>query len=61
MANDEEPLLRNFRELQPSDKNTKLFHVNPSTSLFSTLLPLKREFNLIASSEENLYLKQSNN
>ncbi|KAF2880446.1 hypothetical protein ILUMI_25724 [Ignelater luminosus] len=37
----EEPLLRNFRNIQPLG-NRRLFHINPSGSKYSTLLPISR-------------------
>lgn len=35
----EKPLIRNFRNVQPLQNRT-VFHVNPSTSQYATLLPV---------------------
>lgn len=42
MDTNDEPLIRNFRTVQPLEKR-RLFHVSPSGSKYSTLLPVPQD------------------
>lgn len=42
MDANEEPLIRNFRRVQPL-RNRNLFHINPSSSQYATLLPIPKD------------------
>lgn len=42
MDTNEEPLIRNFRNVQPLH-NRRLFHICPSPSKYSTLLPIPKD------------------
>lgn len=42
LDDDEMPILRNFRNVQPSD-NVVVHHINPSPMKYATLLPIPRD------------------
>lgn len=54
----EEPLIRNYRNVQPL-RSRRLFHICPSTSKYSTLLPIPKEERIFSYNSKNTRPLQS--